>query len=891
MSVLKIPKSQFLRPLHRRSIGTSLLLSVLGGAFVGLGAMSFSVYQAMDTQARNEIRLSLRTKVREVETQIAQVETFSVGMKTAIQVRRTQGNATVGDYKTLIFEFFKQRPALMMGTGFGQTSYGLLPDREWFYPYFFRDQGSSKPVGDRLPPPNNDSRYLDIIDNEFYPKENYYTFAIQAGKPVWSDPYDWEDITMSTFSYPLFDQQGKILGFTSSDLNVTAVSERINDKVFRDRGYFALLSQRGNLLGYPPDTAKAKARASYADIPDLRISWEQMQDMPSGLLEAEGQIWAYDRIAGTNWVMIAVVPKDVVVLPVLGSTLGGAFGAGIILFLVVTWFVRNLNQRLQPIVEGCNQLVWNEVNPLAQSAPALVTTAGMDELEILSTSFDRMTQQLKDSFNALQGSNEELEIRVEERTAELQTAKLNADNANHSKSEFLANMSHELRTPLNGILGFAQILERSQVIPKKELDQINIIHQCGSHLLTLINDVLDISKIEARKLELAPKAIHLPSLVQGVVEIFQVRADQKRLNFIYKPDRNLPTGIVADEKRLRQVLINLVGNAIKFTDKGSVVLKVDLLDSTTNHFFTAHLRFSIIDTGVGISIEDAQKLFRAFEQVGERKRQAEGTGLGLAISQQIVQLMGGQIQVQSQLGAGSKFFFSVELPLATDSREQKPSEVGNIISYQGEQKRILVVDDRWENRSVILNLLEPLGFVIIEAENGQDGLDKIRENLPDLVITDLAMPVMNGFEMLKQLRSDENLRQLKVLVSSASVAQIDQQMSLEAGGDDFMAKPVNAEDLFKALATHLQITWNYEEVATSVDSNAEIVVPEPADLQILLELAQDGLLRELIQTAEAMEQKNPTYQPFIQQIIQLAKQFQSEKIEEFIQQYLTQNNL
>jgi len=253
--------------------------------------------------------------------------------------------------------------------------------------------------------------------------------------------------------------------------------------------------------------------------------------------------------------------------------------------------------------------------------------------------------------------------------------------------------------------------------------------------------------------------------------------------------------------------------------------------------------------------------------------------------------MGGQIQVQSQLGAGSKFFFSVELPLATDSREQKPSEVGNIISYQGEQKRILVVDDRWENRSVILNLLEPLGFVIIEAENGQDGLDKMRENLPDLVITDLAMPVMNGFEMLKQLRSDENLRQLKVLVSSASVAQIDQQMSLEAGGDDFMAKPVNAEDLFKALATHLQITWNYEEVATSVDSNAEIVVPEPADLQILLELAQDGLLRELIQTAEAMEQKNPTYQPFIQQIIQLAKQFQSEKIEEFIQQYLTQNNL
>jgi len=209
-----------------------------------------------------------------------------------------------------------------------------------------------------------------------------------------------------------------------------------------------------------------------------------------------------------------------------------------------------------------------------------------------------------------------------------------------------------------------------------------------------------------------------------------------------------------------------------------------------------------------------------------------------------------------------------------------------------------VVDDRWENRAVILNLLQPLGFVIIEAENGQDGLDKMREHLPDLVITDLAMPVMNGFAMLKQLRNTEDLKHLKVLVSSASVAQIDQQMSIEAGGDHFLAKPINAQDLFNALANHLQLTWNYEEIVDqgtstipALASSSELIAPDSADLQVLLELAQEGRLKKLAIVAEEIEQKNRLYQPFIQQVLQLVKQFQSEKIEELIQQYLTKNNL
>jgi CheY-like chemotaxis protein len=295
-------------------------------------------------------------------------------------------------------------------------------------------------------------------------------------------------------------------------------------------------------------------------------------------------------------------------------------------------------------------------------------------------------------------------------------------------------------------LGYAQILERSKVLPEEERHGVKIIHQCGSHLLSLINDVLDISKIEARKLELTPQSIYLPALLQGVVEISQIRAQQKNITFYYEPDANLPSGVITDEKRLRQVLINLLGNAIKFTDKGSVTFQIRQLELNHHQFSSASLRFLVKDTGVGISNEDIQKLFQAFEQVGEHQRQAEGTGLGLAISQQIVQFMGGKIQVQSQLGIGSEFYFDLELPLVTDWIQQQTSVTERIIGYVGAQRRILVVDDRWENRSVIVNLLAPLGFVVIEAIDGQDGLDKMRAQLPDLVITDLSMPIMNGFK-------------------------------------------------------------------------------------------------------------------------------------------------
>lgn len=736
----------------------------------------------------------------------------------------------------------------------------------------------------------------------------WYKTAQKAGKPTWtSQPYLSQLTKLATISLsqPIYDNNRVLLGIQNSNFRIGKIYTFLNQLKVAQTGQTFIIDRSGNLIvssiiekPYIIDANKKDLQP----IPAVKSESSVISATAQAILDRFGnfnaitqsqqldfmlanqrqfvQVSAIRDERGIDWLSVIVVPESDFMGEIDANTRTtillclGALGLATILGIYTSRWIASPILKLQKASEAIASGALDQT----------VEVKGIDELQALAGSFNQMAGQLRSSFT-------ELETRVKERTAELTIAKEAADNANQAKSDFLANMSHELRTPLNGILGYAQILGRAKTIPEKERHGVNIIHQCGSHLLTLINDVLDLSKIEARKLELTPKAIHLPSFLQGVVEICRVRSDQKGIEFIYQPDINLPTGIITDEKRLRQVLLNLLGNAIKFTDKGSVTLKVEVIASNAT-MPLPQLKFQVIDTGVGIASDQVNKLFQAFEQVGDRKRQAEGTGLGLAISQKIVELMGGKIEVESHLGIGSNFYFQVALPIATDWAQKNSVKDGRtIIGYEGLPRHILIVDDRWENRSVLANLLEPLGFTFTEAENGQECLEKAREKRPDLVITDLAMPVMNGFEMLKQLRRSEDLKHLRVIVSSASVSEIDQQKSLEMGGDDFLTKPVDAEELLTLLAKHLQLTWKYDanELSTSdnEESTTEVIPPSAADLQILLELAQDGLLRELAETADKIGKKNRRYQSFIQEVIQLAKQFQTEKIEALIQQHLT----
>ncbi len=451
-----------------------------------------------------------------------------------------------------------------------------------------------------------------------------------------------------------------------------------------------------------------------------------------------------------------------------------------------------------------------------------------------------------------------------------------AESANQAKSEFLANMSHELRTPLNGILGFAQILNRDKTLNPQQQDAVHTISQSGKHLLTLINDILDMSKIEAGKMELHLREFKFHEFLKGINDIIHVRAKQMGINFTYKPLFPLPIVVKCDETRLRQVLVNLLGNAVKFTQHGSIIFKVGYTASQEQ------IRFQIEDTGPGIPPDQLETIFMPFKQISKQQYMTEGTGLGLPISKKFVEMMGGTITVESTLGKGSIFWFDIALPVVAGEQLLENHPEQEIIGFKGKPRKILVVDDKSANCSMLDNLLSFLGFEVHQAKNGQESIEKAQAILPDVILMDLIMPVMDGFEATRQIRQISSLKETVIIAASASAFEQHRQESLEAGCHDFIAKPIQTEELLEKLRIYLKLEWLYE-VETSKKTEQPMILPPAEFIQTLYDIAMMGDVEGIL---EKLKQADKQFVVFTAEIRQLAEALNVQKISKRLEYYL-----
>ena len=478
--------------------------------------------------------------------------------------------------------------------------------------------------------------------------------------------------------------------------------------------------------------------------------------------------------------------------------------------------------------------------------------------------------------------NRELKNNIEERKKierELVIARNIAESASIAKSDFIASMSHELRTPLNSILGYAQLFLNDGSLIEEQRRGINIILKSGNHLLGLINDVMDMAKIEGEDMKLSETPFNLPVMLDFVRSVIEVNATKKDLLFFCDYSSLLPDIVTGDEKRLSQILMNLLSNAVKFTEKGHIRLKVDKNEEK--------IVFSVEDTGVGIPEDKLKDIFQPFKQITPMLKKTDGTGLGLSISRKLVRLMGGELSVESCLGKSSRFWFSLDLPEVSAEEMSELSNGNTISGYKGDKRRILIVDDKDWNRDVIAEFLTGKGFEVEEAGSGLQCMDKLNSFKPDLIFMDIIMPDMDGFETTKSIRAMSEYKDIKIIALSATSPEewYDNRVAIF---DAFISKPFFSQSLLDIIKETLELEWIYiEEERNYISSDKEVILIPPFEtMETLYNYIRDGNIKSFNTELTRVNIKGNKYEAFYENLKDLSENFEIERLVKLLEKYI-----